>query len=621
MDGVAEACSISGCGWPNGSCWRCGKFATPGIARSSRLAGWATFLTYAEVFHPLISRPSLNRAGPEKEAVCVIRGRRITPADVQAVQELLLEKPCLGRWRLALELCQRWQWRAAPGGWKGRAALAVLVEMGERGWIDLPPSTRASAGCRVREPMATEWLRDLLEGPLTQYRPLRWELVRTLGQREQWRQLLDAYHYLGAPAMVGANLKYFVYGQDGQLLGALGWQSAVAYLGCRDRLLEWNATQRARYLDRVVNNVRFLMLPWVKVPCLASVILSESLQHLQRDWPQHYGVPVWWVESFVDRRRFEGASYRGANWQPIGWTRGFAKRQGRFVHHGQIKEVLAYVLEPRLRRILHEDLRQPLLTRAFLLAQRRKEENKPLPKRMRMKQILESWKPKLPPQCELSVEDVETVGQELSQFAALFRLAFGRIELPVLFELHLQGLLSDAQRKNMEAIALRLEGPEQVRSLQRFMSDYQWDEEEMRKQHWKLSAESLSDGQGVWSIDASEFPKKGEASVGVAPQYCGALGKTANCQSGVFIAYSSPKGHQLLDSRLYLPQSWLEPEMAERRKQCHVPEEILFQTKPELALDLLKGLLESKEFGGDWITCDCSFGNNESCLEGLPKDC
>lgn len=531
-----------------------------------------------------------------------------------------MEKPCLGRWRLALELCQRWQWRTAQGGWKGRAALAVLAAMGARGWINLPLSTRASAGGRVREPMASGWLRDLLEGPLTQYRPLRWELVQTAGQRAQWRQLLDQYHYLGAPGMVGANLKYFVYGQDGQLLGALGWQSAVANLGCRDRLLEWNATQRARWLDRVVNNVRFLLLPWVNVPRLASVILSESLRRLQRDWPQHYGVPVWWVESFVDRQRFEGVSYRAANWQPIGWTRGFAKRQGNFVHHGHRKEVYAYVLEPRLRRIIHEDLRQPLLTRAFLLAQRRKEDNKPLPKRMRMKQILETWKPKLPPKCELSVADVETVGQELSQFTALFRPAFGRTELPVLFELHLQGFLSDAERKNMEAIALRLQGPEQVRSLQRFMSEYQWDEEWMRQQHWELSAESLSDEQGVWSIDASDFPKKGEASVGVAPQYCGALGKTANCQSGVFIAYSSPQGHQLLDSRLYLPKTWLEPEMADRREQCHVPGDIHFKTKPELALELLKPLLESKQFGGRWITCDCSFGNNESFLEQLPED-
>jgi hypothetical protein len=92
-------------------------------------------------------------------------------------------------------------------------------------------------------------------------------------------------------------------------------------------------------LDHVVNGVRFLVLPWVKVRHWASVMLSENLRLLQRDGPRHYGAAVWLAESFVDRQRFSGASYRAANGQAIGWTRGFAKRQGRFVHHGQIKEV------------------------------------------------------------------------------------------------------------------------------------------------------------------------------------------------------------------------------------------------------------------------------------------
>jgi hypothetical protein len=278
-------------------------------------------------------------------------------------------------------------------------------------------------------------------------------------------------------------LKYLVYGRAGELLGALGWQSAVRDLGCRDRLLGWNAGQRARGLDHVVNGVRFLVLPWVKVPHLASVMLSENLRLLQRDWPGHYGVPVWLAESFVDRRRFSGASYRAANWQAIGWTRGFAKRQGRFVHHGQNKEVYVYVMEAGLRRLIHGDVRQPILSRAFLLAQRLSEENQSLTKRMRMKKILAAWKPKLPPQCDLSVEDMETVVAELNEFTALFEPTFGRSEPAALLELYLQGLLSGAERKNVEAIALKLDGPQRVRNLQRFMSDYQWDEPWMRTRH------------------------------------------------------------------------------------------------------------------------------------------
>ena len=541
----------------------------------------------------------------------------IVAADVQSVRRLLVEQPQAGRSVLARSLCAHWQWRTAGGRWKVRSALAILNELERRGLIGLPPAKPVAVPHHRLEAVGPA--ERPVEGALSQYRPLRWELVGTTAQRREWRQLLERYHYLGAPPLVGANLKYLVYGRTGELLGVLGWQSAVQHLGCRDRLLGWNAAQRAGGLDHVVNGVRFLVLPWVKVRHLASVMLSENLGLLQRDWLRRYGVAVWLAESFVDRQRFSGASYRAANWQAIGWTRGFAKRQGRFVHHGQSKEVYIYVMEPRLRQFIHEDACQPLLCREFLLAQRRSEENQSLTKRMRMKNILAKWKPKLPPQCELSVGDLEAVGRELNEFTAQFGATFGRSEPAALLELYLQGLLSDAERKNVEAIALKLDGPEQVRNLQRFLSDYQWDEAWMRQRHWELCAQALSDPQGVWSIDASEFPKKGTASVGVAPQYCGALGKTANCQSGVFLCYSSPQGHALLESRLYLPQCWFEPAYAQRRRLCHIPEDTVFQTKPQLALGLLSPLLATQQFGGRWITCDCSFGNNEAFLEQLPK--
>ena len=534
------------------------------------------------------------------------------------MQRLLVEQPQAGRSALALALCVYWQWRAANGRWKVRSALAILTELERQGWIGLPPSQPVLV--RSYRPVMARPEGSRVEGPLSGYRPLRWELVRTMAQGRQWRELVAQHHYLGAPQLVGASLKYLVYGRGGQLLGVLGWQSAVQHLGCRDRLLGWNAAQRARGLEHVVNGVRFLVLPWVKVRHLASVMLSENLGILQGDWLRHYGVPVWLAESFVDRQRFSGASYRAANWQGIGWTLGFGKRQGRFVHHGQRKEVYVYVMEPRMRQLLHGDERQPLLSRVFLLAQRQREDQSSLKEKMRMKKILASWKPKLPPQCALSLDDLETVGRELNEFLGLFKQTFVRSEPVALLELYMQGLLSDVERKNVEAIALKLDGPRQVRNLQRFLSDCKWDEPWMQKRHWELSAQTLSDPLGVLSVDASDMAKKGSASVGVAPQYCGSLGKTANCQSGVFLCYSSPKGHTLLDCQLYLPERWFEPAYQERRRLCHIPEDIDFQTKPELALGILQPLLATQQFAGNWITCDCSFGNNEPFLEQLPKD-
>ena len=554
----------------------------------------------------------MNSAGPEDQAVCVIRGRRITPADVQSVQELLSQKPDLGRWGLALELCQRWQWRTTPGGWKGRAAAAVLSGMAKRGWIVLPASSRSTTPGPARGPKAEGWRSEAIAGPLNQYRPLRWELVQSVEQRRQWRQLLDAYHYLGAPGMVGANLKYFVYGPAGQLLGALGWQSAVGHLGCRNRLLAWNPEQRARYLDRLVNNVRFLVLPWVKVPGVGSVILSEGVWRLQRDWPEHYGAPVWWVESFVDRQRFGGGSYRAANWLAIGWTRGFAKRAEGFVQHGQRKEVYVYVLEPRIRRLIHGDHRQPLLNRALLLAQRQNEEQR-LAKTVRMKRILASWKPKLPLAGELSAAQRQRVGQELSSFAALFHPAFGRVEPRQWLELYLQELLSRAPGQNRSPISRRLDDPDQLRNLERFLSDYRWDESWMAERHWQLAAQILSDPRGLWSIEVRPFPKAGAASVGVGPQGSGAF------QWGIFLGYSSPKGQGLLDSLLYLPPCWFEPEYAQRWRHFRIPQETPFQSQQHLALELLGRLWNRRWFGGHWIGCDRTLADQEGFLEQLPK--
>jgi len=159
-----------------------------------------------------------------------------------------------------------------------------------------------------------------------------------------------------------------------------------------------------------------------------------------------------------------------------------------------------------------------------------------------MKNLLAKWKPKLPPACGLSVEDLETVGRELNEFTAQFEATFGRSEPAALLELYLQGLLSDAERKNVEAIALKLDGPQRVRNLQRFLSDYQWDEAWMRQRHWELCAQALSDPQGVWSIDASEFPKKGTASVGVAPQYCGRWARQPIASRASSSATPAPKG-------------------------------------------------------------------------------
>ena len=566
----------------------------------------------------------MNGAGSETPKTWVIRGREITPSDIAMARRLVEEFFHHGRCRIASELAQRWQWRSGNGRLKLRTTLAILMGLEARGCLRLPPPLIVHGPVRRNGPWVPPGEATAPKaGRLHEYRPFHWQLVDSVEQRRQWRGVLAQYHYLGAPGWVGAHLQYLVYSRQGELMGALGWQSAVERLDGRDRIvgLEGKPPGRARFLAHAVNNVRFLILPWWRVRHLASAVLAEGLERLPTDWRQRYGTSVWLVESFVDRRRFSGASYRAANWVAIGWSRGYAKRQGQFIYHGQSKEIYVYVIEKRIRQLLWQDPAQALLTREFLLAQRPPGNPPPQTKRKQMSEALSSWTPKLPPHWELNVEDLPSVRQDLTEFIAQLDGAFTRIEPVALCQLYVQGLLSDTERKNVEAIALELEGPEVVRNLQRFLTEYEWDEQHMREKHWKLCAEHLADEQGVWSIDASEFPKKGAHSVGVAPQYCGALGKTANCQSGVFICYSSPQGHALLDSRLYLPQCWFSDEYKERReKQCRVPKEITFQTKPQIALALCAELWKGQLFPGQWVTCDASFGNNEAFLAQLPKE-
>jgi SRSO17 transposase len=141
----------------------------------------------------------------------------------------------------------------------------------------------------------------------------------------------------------------------------------------------------------------------------------------------------------------------------------------------------------------------------------------------------------------------------------------------------------------------------------------------METRHQTLLADSLSSPEGMITVDSSEFPKKGKESVGVARQYCGALGKVDNCQSGVFIGYSSSKGYGLLTSQLYMPQEWFSLAYAKRRKDTLVPNNLIFQTKPQMALALIKEIVEKNLFAARWIGCDATFGSDPAFLDSLPK--
>jgi SRSO17 transposase len=222
-----------------------------------------------------------------------------------------------------------------------------------------------------------------------------------------------------------------------------------------------------------------------------------------------------------------------------------------------------------------------------------------------------------PPQCNLAVGDVEQFVDALAAYHASFEQAFRRPEQHAWAAIYLNGLLSDLPRKTTERIALTQ--AVNVRDLQHFIGQSHWSCPAVLERHQHLVADTLATPDGVLLVDESGVVKQGHNSVGVAPQYCGAVGKVANSQVGVYLGYASHKGYTLLDAQLYVPESWFGDDHAENRAQCGIPDTLTFQTKPELALTLLRQTVERKALPFQWVAADALYGDTPDFLDGVAK--
>jgi SRSO17 transposase len=449
-------------------------------------------------------------------------------------------------------------------------------------------------------------------GRLESLHPVTLELVSGTELEPVWDYLVKQYHYLGYQNLFGHRLKYLVL-SGAHPVAALSWSAAALKVGVRDRFIGWSEEQKKTYLGRIANNSRFLILPWVLVPHLASHVLSLNIRRLVKDWERQFHQPLWLLETFVESSRFKGTSYKAANWQFIGQTRGYGKEGQSYVHHGSIKGVYLYVLEPRFRKMIGCESKpyEPF--------------HRPPPsfeKVEELKMILNHahWNPELVPWVTLTENDVKRMAEELVKFHQHFHSCLGRIEHQRLGLAYLSGLMSNMKAKSAEPVALEFLGEDSVRSLQRFMKECRWDHETMELENQILLSPLIADPQGMINVDSCEFVKKGKESVGVSRQYCGALGKVENCQSGVFVGYSSEKGYALLTGRLYMPEIWFSPDYAQRRKENWVPKDLAFQTKLQIALDLIHQVVQTQLFPGQWIGCDSTFGSDTHFLQSLPNE-
>lgn len=230
----------------------------------------------------------------------------------------------------------------------------------------------------------------------------------------------------------------------------------------------------------------------------------------------------------------------------------------------------------------------------------------------------------VPPKLELRAGELsEKLLPELQSYHRVYSPLFKRREQREQSMKYLEGLLSDIPNKSVECMVLHIAGddPNAIRATQQFIGQGAWVDEEILEQHWREVEKDLGDVQGVIILDGSDFPKQGGESVGVKRQWCGQLGKTANCQAGVFLGYASPKGYTLLHRRLYLPEEWVGADAyAERRQKCGVPADVSFQTKPELGLEMLRQVAQSDTLTFRWLTCDEAFGRDSQFLDQAAHD-
>jgi hypothetical protein len=287
-----------------------------------------------------------------------LQGRPFGPEPLAQIRALVGHNRTWSRYRLSRELALLWNWRTPQGQLKDMAARTLLLKLQERGWIELPARRMASPTRSGRAPAGGAPLAEPepIESALKDLLPLRLREVSQPGQSAARRQLeaaLHRYHYLGYRSRVGRNLQYGVWDRQERpvaavVLGAPAWQCAA-----RDRWIGWSAPQRARHLERIVNNTRFIVFPWARVPRLASHILSQVSRRLRPDWEAKYGQSPWLVETFVDRERFAGTCYRAANWICLGQTRGRGRQGPAGVQSTTIKDVYVWPLHRDFRRYLN----------------------------------------------------------------------------------------------------------------------------------------------------------------------------------------------------------------------------------------------------------------------------
>ncbi len=274
-------------------------------------------------------------------------GKALSAEQLHLIQQTTRDFQGLALTELAYTICELLEWNRPNGNPKSRECYLFLLSLRERGWLpwlpDPKPHARTPHQTRVD---AESDPQSACEGALGDWLPLDFELVETTAGRKLTEQYIHRYHYLGYRVPYGAQLRYLVRAGKAPhpVLGCLLFTSAARRMAPRDRWIGWNDETRRHGLAKLVNNSRFLILPWVKIPHLASHILSRAALILARDWVARYSVEPLLLETLVDSSRYRGTCYRAANWTSVGETQGRGRMDRSGHAHGPVKEIFVYPL-------------------------------------------------------------------------------------------------------------------------------------------------------------------------------------------------------------------------------------------------------------------------------------
>jgi hypothetical protein len=280
------------------------------------------------------------------------RSRQLDIQDIRFIQELIVRDYSKGRSHISRSLCQAWHWIQPNGKLKEFAARDLLLRLEEQKLITLPPRLSTKINRKKDYDQIPIFHQQSLEGSINQYDRPEVEVL-DLRDRYLWDYLVQHYHYLGRPTLVGEHVRHLVRIR-GQVVACLAWASAAWKVKDRDRFIGWEESAKRKNLYLLANNTRFLILGWVRIKHLASKILALSLRRLSADWQKRYEHPIVLAETFVDLSRFTGTCYKAANWIYVGQTKGSAKRGNSYYYHGQPKAVYLYPLHRQFKRLLND---------------------------------------------------------------------------------------------------------------------------------------------------------------------------------------------------------------------------------------------------------------------------